>query len=164
MTCTNEACCGACADSAPSNTDQLIADLQQQLESAKAAAKDFSNAYIELWGRWNAEKEENDSVKAERAQMLIELNIADATLRRVLGEANSLRERLARTRRTIGDLLEDVRVWQGIARRYADKSSDRLKVIKELDRRLNESWWTKFVRWCKGEWEADIYNRFPQKF
>jgi hypothetical protein len=32
------------------------------------------------------------------------------------------------------------------------------KIIRELECRLNEAWWTKFCRWAKGEWEYNIYD------
>ena len=65
-------------------------------------------------------------------------------------EIDKLQSYLERTAR-------DLIAWQGTCRRYADISFDRLKIIGELDRKLRESRWTKFVRWFKNEWDYDIY-------
>jgi hypothetical protein len=49
-------------------------------------------------------------------------------------------------------------MWKLQTRAHSDMAYERLKVIRELERRLNESWWTKFCRWVKDEWEYDIYD------
>jgi hypothetical protein len=81
-----------------------------------------------------------------------DLMVAD--LKQQLDFAN---EKVNNLQETNSHLCEQIGVWRGMCRRYADISFDRLKIIRELDRKLHESRWTKFVRWFKKEWDYDIY-------